>query len=448
LNRLEAFSDEWSRACAERINRHDGYREAAARWDDPMVLVLSGAPGAQASRAVYLDLAHGRCRQARAATDADRERATYVLAAGADVWRRILAGDLNPIAALMQRKLRLERGGLLSLMPHARAARELVAAVAEVEAVFPGDAAPPAAPLPRPTTAPEPPPGRRPPGRRLDYSLPPMRLWQKAKKLGIWDPQGIDFRKDAEDWAGLSADEQDLILRLTAQFAAGEESVTLELLPLIMAVAREGRLEEEMYLTSFLWEEAKHTEAFSRFLIEVAGDPGELDRYHSAGYRRIFYEELPRAMQRLETDRSPEAQAAASVTYNMIVEGVLAETGYYAFDRLLRDNGIMPGMQEVVGHLRRDESRHLAYGVFLLSRLSAEHGAPVWDAIDRRLGELLEPAIAIVQDNFASYDPVPFGLRMEDFVGFATEQFHKRSARLERARSQTLAQVLDGCVEA
>ena len=61
-------------------------------------------------------------------------------------------------------------------------------------------------------------------------------------------------------------------------FQAGEESVTLDLLPLILAIANEGRLEEEMFLTSFLWEEAKHTDFFSRFLAEVAGVTDDLVR--------------------------------------------------------------------------------------------------------------------------------------------------------------------------
>lgn len=28
----------------------------------------------------------------------------------------------------------------------------------------------------------------------------PFRLFEKAKKLGTWDPQDIDFSKDREDW--------------------------------------------------------------------------------------------------------------------------------------------------------------------------------------------------------------------------------------------------------
>lgn len=275
----------------------------------------------------------------------------------------------------------------------------------------------------------------------LDHSLPPMRLWHKAKKLGTWDPRDIDFTKDAAHWQRLTDEERDVVLRLTALFQAGEESVTLDLLPLILVIAGEGRLEEEMYLTSFLWEEAKHVEAFRRFLDEVTGERIDLDRYHTPSYLRIFTEELPTAMNRLLTDRSPEAQAAASVTYNMIVEGVLAETGYRAYDRLLKRNDLMPGMQEVVGHLRRDEARHIAYGVYLLSRLVAEHGDPVWKVIEDRLGELLEPAIAMIQELFACYDVMPFGLEAEEFLGFAMTQFQNRMGRLERARAQTLEEV-------
>jgi ribonucleoside-diphosphate reductase beta chain len=281
----------------------------------------------------------------------------------------------------------------------------------------------------------------------IDFTSPPMRLWAKAKRLGTWDPAEIDLSQDARDWRKLADDEKDVILRLTALFQAGEESVTLDLLPLIMVIAGEGRLEEEMYLTSFLWEEAKHVEAFRRFLDEVAEERGDLSRYHGPSWRTIFSGELPAAMNRLRTDAGPRAQAAASVTYNMIVEGVLAETGYHAYDALLQRNGIMPGMQQVIANLRRDESRHIAYGVFLLSRLLAEHGDDVWETIEARLNELLQPALGVVAEVFEAYDPVPFGLRMEEFTDFALSQFGKRVARLEKARTQSVAEVLSSALE-
>ncbi|HEX8393173.1 MAG TPA: R2-like ligand-binding oxidase [Longimicrobium sp.] len=281
----------------------------------------------------------------------------------------------------------------------------------------------------------------------LDHRLPAMRLWHKAKRLGVWDPREIDLTVDAQDWRRLNDEERDVILRLTSLFQGGEESVTMDLLPLMMVMAQEGRLEEEMYLTSFLWEEAKHVEAFRRFLDEVADEHTDLSRYHTPSFQRLLGEELPEAMGRLRTDSSPAAQAAASVTYNMIVEGVLAETGYHAYDMLLQRNGIMPGMQRVIGNLRRDESRHIAYGVFLLSRLVAEHGDPVWETIEQRLNELLPLALGVVAEVFEPYPVPPFGLRMEDFADFALSQFGKRVARLEKARTQTLEQVMGTALE-
>jgi ribonucleoside-diphosphate reductase beta chain len=84
--------------------------------------------------------------------------------------------------------------------------------------------------------------------RGLRQDILPMRLYHKAKKLGIWDPQSIDFSQDILDWLHLKDTEKESLLQLTALFQAGEECVTLDLLPLVMIIAQEGRLEEEMFL--------------------------------------------------------------------------------------------------------------------------------------------------------------------------------------------------------
>lgn len=276
----------------------------------------------------------------------------------------------------------------------------------------------------------------------LDRSSLPLRLFEKAKRHGIWNPSHIDLERDREDWRGLGAEEKDAFLRLTALFQAGEESVTLDLLPLIQTLAAEGRLEEEMFLAAFLWEEAKHVDLFRRFLDEVAREAGDLSRFHTPSYRTIFYRELPAALARLRDDPSPQAQAEASVTYNLVVEGVLAEAGYHGYYQILERNGIMPGMLEAVGNLKRDESRHLAYGVYLLSRLVAEHGEPLWRVVERRMGELLTPALGIIHETFEPYDPMPFGLVLEDFTEFAMSQFQRRLSRIEKAQGQSLEEVL------
>ena len=274
----------------------------------------------------------------------------------------------------------------------------------------------------------------------LDRSTPSMRLFEKAKRYGIWNPSDIDFRQDAADWQRLTALEQEVLLHLTSLFQAGEEAVTADILPLLLTVAAEGRIEEEMYLTTFLFEEAKHTDFFRRFLDEVAGAQTDLSHFHSPSYRTIVYDALPAAMQALLTDRSPAAQVRASVTYNMIVEGVLAETDYHAYLSALERNGLMPGQCRGIRLLKQDESRHIAYGIYLISRLVAADDS-LWQVAEDTMNELLGPALGVVADTFGRYEVMPFGLEEGEFANFALGQFQKRIERLERARGASLEEV-------
>jgi ribonucleoside-diphosphate reductase beta chain len=281
----------------------------------------------------------------------------------------------------------------------------------------------------------------------LNHSLLPMRLYHKAKKLGVWDPKDIDFTRDREDWKDMNDLEQETILRLCAMFQAGEEAVTRDLLPLIRAVSLEGRVEEEMYLTTFLFEESKHTEMFRRFLDEVIGAKGwDLTPNFQDNYRHIFYEYLPQAMERLIHDPSPEAIAEASVTYNMIVEGVLAETGYHAFYGALKKEGKMPGIVEGIGYLQRDESRHIAYGTYLLQRLVAED-RKIWDVISKRMEFLLPSAIGVVNELWDRIDGNPFGMDKETYIEFAMKQFSVRMDRLENTNRNLDDIWMDAAVE-
>jgi ribonucleoside-diphosphate reductase beta chain len=257
-----------------------------------------------------------------------------------------------------------------------------------------------------------------------------MRLYHKAKKLGVWDPRSIDLTQDALDWQKLPENKKDRLKRLIIGFQAGEESVTLDLLPLIMTIAKEGRLEEEMFLTTFLWEEAKHTEFFRRFLDEAMQEHGDLHSYRGVNPngRDLFGEVLPQTMNALLTDPSPVAQVKASILYNMIIEGVLAETGYHSFAQMLDETNMLPGLRQGLAYIKRDESRHIAYGVFLISRLVAEDKS-LWPVVESRMHELFDRLEANAREN------------SDNNFDYARMQFQKRLASIERARRQTLEQV-------
>ena len=277
--------------------------------------------------------------------------------------------------------------------------------------------------------------------RRLNRDSFPWRLYAKALRYGMWNPHAIDFSQDRQDWQRLSPLEQDVLLRLTAMFQSGEEAVTLDLLPLIHAIAQEGRLEEELFLTTFLADEAKHTDFFDTFLQEVVQTGGDLSRYHLSNYHTIFYQALPEALGRLRDDPSPAAQVRAAVTYNLIVEGVLAETGYHAYLTVLEGNGILSGQRQGIAHLKQDESRHIAYGVYLIERLVAAQPG-LWEDAQEQMNGLLMPAMGVVQEIFDVYGAsMPFGLTPEVFTDYALRQFEGRLNRIASASEMTLEDV-------
>lgn len=270
--------------------------------------------------------------------------------------------------------------------------------------------------------------------RGLRHDILPMRLYHKAKRLGIWDPRNIDLTQDRQDWLRIPDNYKERLRNLILGFQAGEEAVTLDLLPLIITIAREGRLEEEMFLTTFLWEEAKHTEFFRRFLDEVLQEQQDWNALRASNTpnttRDLFRDDLPRVMNRLLTDPSAENQAKASILYNMIIEGVLAETGYYSFSRMLEATNSMPGLREGLRLIQRDESRHIAYGVFLISRLVAQDKS-LWPTVEDYMKRLFAGIQSNQQQN-GTPEPVQ---------AYARQQFEKRLARIGRAREQTLEQV-------
>jgi hypothetical protein len=78
--------------------------------------------------------------------------------------------------------------------------------------------------------------------------------------------------------------------------------------------------------------------------------------------------------------------------------------------------------------------------VYLLARLIASDPG-LWPAVEARMNELLPLALGIVYESLSPYPEPPFGLAPQVFVEYATDQFATRFARLERARTQTLAEL-------
>ena len=134
----EVFTEAWAQAWHQELTASDAYREAASEWEGSILLEWKGA-GEGPHPGIFADLWHGECREARVATDEDRANADFIIRTGLDGWKQILAGKVDPIFGLMTGKIELARGSVPQLMPFMNASKELVAAAARIDSIFPED---------------------------------------------------------------------------------------------------------------------------------------------------------------------------------------------------------------------------------------------------------------------------------------------------------------------
>jgi ribonucleoside-diphosphate reductase beta chain len=275
----------------------------------------------------------------------------------------------------------------------------------------------------------------------LNWDSLPLKLFAGGNAK-FWDPADIDFSRDRADWERLSDVERNYATRLCAEFVAGEEAVTQDIQPFMTAMRAEGRLGDEMYLTQFAFEEAKHTQVF-RMWLDAVGISGDLHGYldELPAYRQMFYEELPASLNALSTDPSPAAQVRAAVTYNHIVEGMLALTGYYAWHKICVDRSILPGMQQLISRISDDERRHMAWGTFTCRRHVAADDSN-WGVFEARMNELMPLALRLTEEGFALYgDDVPFGLSPEEMLQYASEKGMRRFGTISSARGRPVGEI-------
>ena len=132
------LSDDWVVAYKEVINGDATYKKAGATWDKGVVVLVCKADpaiGIHEDAAIWLDLHHGVCRDARMTNLEEANEAPFCITANYDRWKQVLRGTLDPIKGIMQGKLRL-RGNLASVVRYVAASKALVKCAANVPTEF------------------------------------------------------------------------------------------------------------------------------------------------------------------------------------------------------------------------------------------------------------------------------------------------------------------------
>jgi len=255
-------------------------------------------------------------------------------------------------------------------------------------------------------------------------------LYTNSKRLA-WDPASIDLSRDREDWARIQRDYPaeeygEQIHRLCSLFYRGEESVTDTLSPFLGAVNRLGLgVDQEMYLTSQLYEEAKHFEFFARYFAEVFGDDGSTTaRQMTPEPQAVLIDDLAEVTERLRREDNVallRAVYAESVTHYMgVVEAMLARTGYVGAHDALHARDWLPGLQEGFRLIRRDEGRHVAYGMLVISELCTDY--PELRAVVQATMERHLPNVLGTVSSFAFEHPI---VDVEKLANFSLAQYQR-----------------------
>jgi putative sterol carrier protein len=134
-------SDSWIKAMMEDLNNSQAYLESAKNWEGDFHFVIE--PGGSLDKAVtlYMDLWHGKCRDAfevrdTAEVEAHKIRPAYVLSGSPQTWKKVMTRKLDPMAAMMTGQLKLT-GNMAMVMKNVRAAKELVESCTRIQTEFP-----------------------------------------------------------------------------------------------------------------------------------------------------------------------------------------------------------------------------------------------------------------------------------------------------------------------
>jgi len=279
---------------------------------------------------------------------------------------------------------------------------------------------------------------------QLDEDEKGFRYYRNAVERH-WDPQDIDLSVDRENVSKLPDEVFEQLHVSLAKFGAGEQSVTEDLSPLAVVLSD---VEDQMFVTTQLYEEAKHTDFFDRYWKQVIHPEEDargwertspLDpKWFDDDYVELF-DRNDEAMARLLTDDTPENRAKAYCHYHLVIEGILAQTGYYGLTKVwgpqVEEYPELPGLVEGINLIRQDEGRHVGFGMAKLRDL-VQSGEVDAELLDETVGELVllvQGTLTPDEEEQAALDELPQVLDDDELTEYAIGKHTERMGQITDA---------------
>lgn len=267
----------------------------------------------------------------------------------------------------------------------------------------------------------------------IDEDAPDYRALYYRWERQQWSAGTIDFSEDRRQWSEDFSDAQRRsFLWGLSSFYVGEEQVTHTLVPFVDAAPTE---EQQVFLTTQLADEARHTVFFDRFYSEALDEAGadmqaRLDRQArrlNDGFRILLLEMLPAAAAAIREHPDDRARLVEGVVlYHIVIEATLALTGQRFLLDHARREGILPGFRRGFTAVARDESRHVGFGVKFLKEMVAAD-ARYADVIRDALARIVPVSMKVIEPpggDMTYFDPLPYG--PSELTSFALASLSKR----------------------
>ena len=130
-------SAEWLQAFQEKLNSDEKYAKVASKWEGDIMFQIEADGPLAGTVYYYTDLWHGKCRDAYVVSESQVTglNPAYVLSAPYSNFSRLLKGNLDPMQAMITRKLRV-KGSMTYMMRNVPVVLDFVRCAQEVETDF------------------------------------------------------------------------------------------------------------------------------------------------------------------------------------------------------------------------------------------------------------------------------------------------------------------------
>src|SRR5689334_12461118 len=130
-------SDEWIKTLMDRLNSSATYAEVARNWEGDLTFRVENPD--QSVTLLYLDLWHGKCREAFLVRPENNHppASAFRLSAPLENFIKVMRGELDPVQAMITGKVKVQ-GNMVMLMKNIPTVLEFVQTCRGIQTEFVG----------------------------------------------------------------------------------------------------------------------------------------------------------------------------------------------------------------------------------------------------------------------------------------------------------------------